>query len=394
MTPLLQAEQAVLGAVLLEPRQLGRLSGWLRPEHFYRPAHSALYAAMLTLRDGGHPATKAPPDGSAPLVWLNDIHREASTGTRGITTAFVHSLVAACPRSAHAPVYGRMVLEGAIHRSVTQHAIRLHQAARADALRGSGVAETVHHARVLNDVLGDLARRWGTEPRPAQPRMAPGGVAAQVPGQVEERVLADEEFLLGALIAHPDQLSQIVGWLRPEDFADSGHRQVYRALGALQHRGEPVDALTVLWECQRRGALADGSLDAERVRRICEIPVAGSVGYFGEQVLDSSLLRTAATSARHVRDLADDETRAPGQLISHALHALTPLDEVRHRRAAADTGREPEEATTTPLGVPPPARAAAARARSPAPHAENKAPSSMATPAPTVRVHRSRRSSP
>ncbi|MDJ1131999.1 DnaB-like helicase N-terminal domain-containing protein [Streptomyces iconiensis] len=367
MTPLLRAEQAVLGAVLLEPRQLGRLAGWLRPEHFYRPAHSALYAAMLTLRTGSHPATKLAPNAPVPLAWLNDIREEASTRTRGVTTAYVHSLASACPRPAHAPVYGRMVLEGAIHRSVTQHAVRLHQAARADTARASGVDETLHHAQVLHDVLDDLSRRWGFEPRPVEPNTASPEPTAPATGQVAERVLADEEFLLGALTAHPEQLSRMVGWLRPDDFADPGHQQVYRALGALRHRGEPVDELTVLWECQRRGALTDGSLDAERVRRICHVPVAGSADHFAEQVLDSSLLRTAATSARQVGALAEDESLAPGRLISHALHALVPLDEVRRRRAAADAGPEPEQATGQPSGPPPAARAAAARAGSSAP---------------------------
>ncbi|MGW2331588.1 DnaB-like helicase N-terminal domain-containing protein [Streptomyces sp. NPDC001700] len=393
MTPLLQAERAVLGAVLLEPRQLGRLSGWLRPEHFYRPAHSALYAAMLTLRDGGHPATKPPPDTPVPLSWLNDVRQGASTRTRGVTTAYVHSLVSVCPRPAHAPVYGRMVLEGAIHRSVTQHAVRLHQAARADTARGSGVTETLHHAQVLHDVLDDLARSWGTEPRPAHQHTT-SGPTATAPRQGGERALADEQFLLGALAAHPDQLSQVIGWLHPGDFADPGHRQIYRALGALQHRGEPVDELTVLWECQRRGALADGSLNAERVRHICHVPFAGSAEYFGEQVLDSSLLRTAATSARQVCGLAENDALAPGQLISHALYALVPLDEVSRRRAATEAGPAPDEATTKASGVPPPARAAAARARSLAPRAEHKAPPSTTRPAPATYARRSRRSSP
>ncbi|MGY1438127.1 DnaB-like helicase N-terminal domain-containing protein [Streptomyces reniochalinae] len=395
MTPLLQAEQAVLGAVLLEPRQLGRLAGWLRPEHFYRPAHSALCAAMLTLRTGGHSATKLAPDAQVPLAWLNEIREEASTRSRGVTSAYVHSLASACPRPVHAPVYGRMVLEGAIHRSVTQHAHRLHQAARTDAARGNGVDETLHRAQILHDVLDDLGRRWGFEPRPVEPHTAvPGPTATAAAGQASERVLADEEFLLGALTAHPEQLSQMADWLHSGDFADAGHRQIYRALGALRHRGEPVDELTVLWECQRRGALTEGSLDAERVRRICHVPVAGSADYFGEQVLDSSLLRTAATSARQVRALADDTSLAPGQLISHALHALVPLDEIRRRRAASEAGPEPDAATGQPSGLPPPARAAAARARSTAPRAENKAPPSAAAPSPTPSARHSRRSSP
>lgn len=165
MNPLQRAEQAVLGAVLLDPGQLSHLD-WLSPDHFYRPVHRALFAALRKLRNDGHPALTA--EKSVPLSWVTDAVAEAGLHVRGLTAVYAHTLISACPRSAHAPVYGRMVLEGAIHRSIAAHAIRLHQAARADALQG-GVEGSLHYADVLTGVLGDLARRWGTEPRPVAP---------------------------------------------------------------------------------------------------------------------------------------------------------------------------------------------------------------------------------
>ncbi|KMS74388.1 helicase DnaB [Streptomyces viridochromogenes] len=380
MTPLVQAEQAVLGSVFLDPSQLDHLSPWLRPDHFYRPAHAALYAAMLKLRADGHPATTGKTGVPIPLSWVTDTLREASPRTRGLTASYAHSLISACPRPTHAPVYGRMVLEGAIHRSVTQHAIRLHQAARADAVRG-GVEETVHHAQILSDVLADLAHRWGTEPRPVQPP-SPITSPAQRTQPIDEHVLADEEFLLGCISARPEQLLDVVGWLHPGDFADAGHQQIYRALGALHHRGEPIDQLTVLWETQRRGALSDGTLDAERVLRICDpLSLSGVAEHFGEQVVQASLVRTAAASARQVRELADDESLAPGRLIGYALHALGPLDEVRRRlRVASGAEPAPPRRVGPSAAAPPDARIDAARSRS-RPHATTaSAPATTAAP--------------
>src|SRR2546426_11431035 len=52
----LDAERAVLGAVLLEGREaLPRVVEVLRPSDFYTEAHRALYQAMLTLFDRGAP---------------------------------------------------------------------------------------------------------------------------------------------------------------------------------------------------------------------------------------------------------------------------------------------------------------------------------------------------
>ncbi|MFJ2626850.1 DnaB-like helicase N-terminal domain-containing protein [Streptomyces sp. NPDC087532] len=390
MTPLVHAEQAVLGAIFLEPGQLGQLSPWLRPEHFSRPAHAAVYAALLRLKADGHPAAATKAGAPVPLSWVNDTLREASARTRGLTASYLHSLVSACPRPSHAPVYGRMVLEGAIHRGVAQHAARLHQAALADGRAGT-VEETLHRVQVLSDVLADLARGWGAEARPVQP---PAAYAPQAehPQLVGEQVLADEEYLLGCLTSRPDQLLGLVRWLQPGDFADPGHQQIYRALGALHHRGEPIDQLTVLWETQRRGALADGTLSAERVRRICDPLVGGSAEHFGEQVVQASLVRTAATAARQVGALADRDALAPGQLIGYALHALGPLDDVRRRlRHAHEAEPEPLRPVSRPGAPPPAARIDAARARSRVADTTTRS-APTADPRPALAAHHNHRS--
>ncbi|WP_434593844.1 DnaB-like helicase N-terminal domain-containing protein [Streptomyces sp. A5-4] len=360
MNPLLGAEQAVLGSVLLDPGQLSHLD-WLAPDHFYRPVHQALFAALRKLRDDSHPALA---EESVPLTWVTDAVAEASTNVRGLTTVYAHTLISACPRPTHAPVYGRMVLEGAIHRSITEHAIRLHQAARADALQGE-VEGALHYADVLTGVLNDLAHRWGTEPRPVAPTTPPATVPAVPPPVRADQVAEDERFLLAVLAEQPKAMDQVVGWLRPGDFADPAHGQLYRCLGALHHRGEPIDRVTLLWEAQRRGLLADGTLSGDQLADICDGVGPGSAEWLGELVMRSSVTRTAATSARAIRALAENAALAPGRLINHALHALGPLDEVRARWRAANGHPAPTPTGPAPSPTgPPPAQVHAALARS------------------------------
>ncbi|MFJ7946837.1 DnaB-like helicase N-terminal domain-containing protein [Streptomyces sp. NPDC096354] len=362
MNPLLRAEQAVLGSVLLDPGQLPHLD-WLAPDHFNRPVHRALFAALRKLRADGHPALAA--DGTVPLSWVTDAVDEAVLHVRGLTPVYAHTLVSACPRPEHAPAYGRMVLEGAIHRSIAQHAVRLHQAARADALRGE-VEEALHHADVLSRVLDDLARRWGAEPRPVAPAAQPVTAPAAPPPTVRtDHVAEDEGFLLAVLAEQPRAMDQVVGWLRPGDFADPAHGQLYRCLGALHHRGEPIDRITLLWQAQRRGLLADGTLSDDQVTALCDGVGSGSAEWLGEQVMRSSVSRAAAASARAIRGLAENKALSSGQLINHALYALGPLDDVRTRWQIANgwPAATPTAQAPSPTG-PPPARVHAALARS------------------------------
>ncbi|MFJ9468717.1 DnaB-like helicase N-terminal domain-containing protein [Streptomyces caniferus] len=380
MSPLLEAEQAVLGAVLLDPSQLQQL-GWLAPEHFGRPVHRALFAAMRKLHADRHPALAV--ETSVPLSWVTDTVAEAGRHVRGLTASHAHSLISACPRPGHAPVYGRMVLEGAIHRSVTAHAIRLHQAARADALQGE-VKGSLRCADVLRDVLTDLARRWGTEPRPVDPGTPPAP-ASPAPPPGWAKGAEEEQILLGVLAERPKGLEEVVGWLRPADFADPARGEVYRCLGALHHRGEPVDRITLLWEAQRRGLLADGALSSDQITAICDGVGPGSAEWLGEQVMRSSVTRTAAASARAIRALAEDETLAPGRLINHALHALGPFDEVRTRWQAANGRPAPTPSAALPNG-PPSAQVHAALARSaPRPISPPSAPSGFTPSSAAVR---------
>lgn len=402
MNPLLEAERAVLGAVLLDPDQL-RHMGWLAPDHFHRPVHQALFTSLRQLHSDGHPAVgtdePAPPRGTRGAwpdyitaggntrvrsQWVTDAVDDAALHVRGLTAAYAHTLISSCPRPEHAPVYGRMVLEGAIHRTVAQHAIRLHQAARADALRGE-VEGTMRSADVLTGVLTDLARRWGTEPRPVAPTASPP-TAAAVPPETADLVAEDEHFLLAVLAEQPQALDEVVAWLRPGDFADPAHGQVYRCLGALHHRGEPIDRITLLWEAQQRGLLADGTLSGEQLTALCDGAVPGSADWFAQRVMRSSLTRTAAVSARSVRALAENEALGPGRLINAALHALGPLSEVRTRWATANATPTPAASVPSADG-PSPARVHAARARS-APH-HTPAPPGRPDPAPAPAAARS-----
>ena len=52
----LEAEKSVLGAVLLDERHLYALlvEEHLRPDHFYREQHGAVFAAMIELHETDH----------------------------------------------------------------------------------------------------------------------------------------------------------------------------------------------------------------------------------------------------------------------------------------------------------------------------------------------------
>ncbi|MER7701628.1 DnaB-like helicase N-terminal domain-containing protein [Kitasatospora sp. NPDC097605] len=366
MTPQMEAEQALLGAILLDPAQLGAVA-WLEPQHFYRPAHTALYQALIDQAAAGHPGLDPEPT-EARARWATDAMTAAAEACPAFTAGYGHTLIAACPVSSHAAVYGRMVLESWIRRQVHEHAHRLQHASRTGDLNG-----VLDLTVALRQAVHELTARWGALDK--HPRPLPGQWPLELSDAIRRTTTVDETALLTSATASPSGLHEITRWLRPGDFLDPGRGAVYQALAALAHRDEPIDVLTVLWEAQRQGAIAAGAVTADGVRAATRNGFTGDSRYWGERVLRASVLRQTSASAGVVRLLSRDTSLAAARLLGCVLPALERAEAVQERWRAA---------TGAPLRAGPPPtssrseRREAARTRIPATFPRVAAPPSPA----------------
>jgi replicative DNA helicase len=142
----LEAEEAVLGAILAAGRLLAEVAGVLEEADFYRPAHRTIWRAMLGLADRGQPT-----DPVTVLGALDDAGELADVGGG----PFLHTLVAAVPTVANAGHYAQLVAETARRRRVIDLGIRL---AHSDA----DPAVLAHLAGELADTTADgiAGRGW------------------------------------------------------------------------------------------------------------------------------------------------------------------------------------------------------------------------------------------
>jgi replicative DNA helicase len=112
----LEAEEAVLGAVLAAGRLLVEVAALIEEVDFYRPAHRTIWRAILRLADRGEPT-----DPVAVYGELQDTGGLADVGG----APFLHTLTAAVPTVANAGHYARLVAEAARRRRVIDLGIRL-----------------------------------------------------------------------------------------------------------------------------------------------------------------------------------------------------------------------------------------------------------------------------
>jgi hypothetical protein len=130
----LEAEEAVLGAILTAGQLLAEVAAVLEEADFYRPAHRTIWRAMLRLTDRGQPT-----DPVTVLGELDDSGELADVGGG----PFLHTLVESVPTVAHAGRYAQLVADTARRRRVIDLGIRL---AHSDA-----------HPAVLAEVADELA---------------------------------------------------------------------------------------------------------------------------------------------------------------------------------------------------------------------------------------------
>jgi replicative DNA helicase len=104
-----EAEQSVLGAILIDADAILKVADFLRPADFYRSQHAAIYGAMLGLH-----AQREPID----LVTLGDElrRRDELDGIGG--PAYLATLMNSVPTAVHVEHYGRIVERKAVLRNL------------------------------------------------------------------------------------------------------------------------------------------------------------------------------------------------------------------------------------------------------------------------------------
>ncbi|HZR93463.1 MAG TPA: replicative DNA helicase [Gaiellaceae bacterium] len=118
-------------------------------------------------------------------------------------------------------------------------------------------------------------------------RLAPVAPTAPVPPQN----LDAEESVLGAMMLSPGAIGAVSETLSAGDFYRESHAKIYRAALALYGRGEPVDAITLVDELERRGELDDIGGKARIHELAALVPAASNAGHYARIVHEMATLR-------------------------------------------------------------------------------------------------------
>ncbi|MDQ4045176.1 MAG: hypothetical protein M3173_06990 [Chloroflexota bacterium] len=96
----LEAEQSVLGSLLIDRDAVIRIASYVKPGDFYRSAHRLIYEAILNLYNRREPTDL--------ITLVDELRRNDNLDDAGGET-YLTELIAAVPTSVHVEYYGRIV---------------------------------------------------------------------------------------------------------------------------------------------------------------------------------------------------------------------------------------------------------------------------------------------
>jgi len=112
----IDAEQSVLGAILLDRDAIFKVMKVVRPEDFYREDHRIIYEAMLFLNESGRPVD---------LITVSEQLRQQGNLDKAGGVAYIASLAEMAPVAANVEYYARIVEEKALLRTLIQLSTRI-----------------------------------------------------------------------------------------------------------------------------------------------------------------------------------------------------------------------------------------------------------------------------
>lgn len=105
----IEAEEAVLGAILINPATLGRIVEFLKPESFYKPAHRLIYGAILDMFRKNEPID---------IVTVSELLRNREELDKAGGRSYINDLAMNVVTTANIEFYARIIKEKELRRAL------------------------------------------------------------------------------------------------------------------------------------------------------------------------------------------------------------------------------------------------------------------------------------
>jgi replicative DNA helicase len=144
-----------------------------------------------------------------------------------------------------------------------------------------------------------------------------------------------EQSLLGGVMLNPSAWDQIADVVVSDDFYRADHKLIFGAIGALNERDQPPDALTVSELLDRQGQLAAAGGLPYLSQLVRDVPSAANVRAYARIVRERAMLRQLIEIGNSIAGSAyDEEGRSVTELVDLAEQRVFDIADRGQRRGS------------------------------------------------------------
>ncbi len=138
-----------------------------------------------------------------------------------------------------------------------------------------------------------------------------------------------EESVLGAMMLSPGAIAAVSEILARGDFYRESHAKIYAASLALYSKGEPVDAITLVDELERRGELEQVGGRVRIHELAALVPATANAAHYARIVSEMATLRGLIEAGQEVARLGWERPGETSDLVDRAEQVIFELSQQR-----------------------------------------------------------------
>ena len=150
-------------------------------------------------------------------------------------------------------------------------------------------------------------------------------------GRIPPHSLEAEKSVLGAAMLSEEALGDVAETVRPDDFYDKNHKEIFEAILDLNRKSLPVDVLTVSEELKRRGSLNMVGGRAYVASLSSSTPTTSNAPEYARIVSEKAAIRRLIAAADGIVDKGYDGGMAAIQMIDFAEREIFEISQSRQK---------------------------------------------------------------
>ena len=150
-------------------------------------------------------------------------------------------------------------------------------------------------------------------------------------GRVPPHSAEAEKSVLGAAMLSKDALFDVMEVVKPADFYDENHKEIFQAMIDLNRKNAPVDALTVAEELKKRTSLEMVGGRAYIASLSSMTPTTSNAMEYGRIVAEKASVRRLIETADDIVTKGYDGTMDANQMLDYAESGIFEISQARQK---------------------------------------------------------------